>query len=88
MCPFGLFLLVCLADAELQFGRMWATYLGRPYLIHLTDVTQDRPGSDAGSHSWDDKIAGAWADLLQLAGRISEVMSGCTHSLVFPLHSD
>ncbi|KIW75344.1 hypothetical protein Z517_10085 [Fonsecaea pedrosoi CBS 271.37] len=52
--------------------QLWSTYLGRPHLISLDDVTQSRPAASPGEHKWDDIIAGAWAGLSELLERICD----------------
>ncbi|OQV03677.1 Fungal specific transcription factor domain-containing protein [Cladophialophora immunda] len=62
--------------------RLWATYLGRPYLIRLDVVTLPRPDASPGVHTWDEIIAGAWTDLLDIIGRICDSIN---HKLSQPL---
>jgi len=49
-------------------------YLGRPHCIRLHDVTVPHMKSDQVGSDSDHQTAAAWADLLQIVGRITETM--------------
>jgi hypothetical protein len=53
-------------------------YLGRPHCIKLDDVTVPRPSSFVNGNSLSDlldmKLAGAWADLLEIVGHICDAL--------------
>jgi hypothetical protein len=53
-------------------------YLGRPHCIKLNDVTVPRPSSFINGNSQSDpldmKLAGAWADLLEIVGHICDAL--------------
>ena len=53
-------------------------YLGRPHCIKLDDVTVPRPSSfingNSSSDPLDMKLAGAWADILEIVGHICDAL--------------
>ena len=53
-------------------------YLGRPHYIKLDDVTVPRPSSFINGKSPSDplemKLAGAWADILEIVGHICDAL--------------
>jgi hypothetical protein len=53
-------------------------YLGRPHCIKLDDVTVPRPSSFINGNSPSDpldmKLAGTWADLLEIVGHICDAL--------------
>ncbi|CAM1506056.1 Fc.00g056970.m01.CDS01 [Cosmosporella sp. VM-42] len=59
-----------------NLDREWALYLGRPQFLKLEDIDAKRPGQDCDNVSSDFRMSAAWTSLLEVVGRICDLLNG------------
>ncbi|ROT40439.1 hypothetical protein SODALDRAFT_376222 [Sodiomyces alkalinus F11] len=56
--------------------REWALYLGRPQFLKVEDIDAKRPGEGCENPTLDIRMSAAWTSLLDIVGRICDVLNG------------
>lgn len=63
-----------MGDVSNTGHREWALYLGRPQFLKVEDIDAKRPGEGCENPSLDIRMSAAWTNLLDIVGRICDVL--------------